>query len=586
MILFVKFGLFMLSMTGYMVLLVRKCKLRIEFAPVIYCGLVSNVLFAAGILNCMKEATFLLYFGGFALLAWCFWDCRGNFKREFPNKRNMLVFGIFLFVLVYFSWLLHGSRIVHYDNFSHWGIVVKAMLLDNRMPNFSDSVISFQAYPLGSSLFIYYICKALGTTEACFLWGQMLILVSCLFTFVAFLKKTNLWCAIMVALYGAYSFTVCNSIYDLLVDSLLPLVAVATIAIIMYYRDDPFRMIACASLLSAFLVNIKNSGIFFYGVCLIFVLIYGWNYIKAHWKGSLFALVGSPVLTMFLWHKHVGLVFASANTSKHAMSLSNYAGVFAGKSVDDIKTIMVGMWQAFFNLNSLSMRLCILVVLIALFALAFTWRSNVIGRKRIIARALALLGILVAWQLSLLAMYLFSMPNGEALRLASYGRYEGTVLIFVYGILDIYLLNDMTIILCQSGAMKFAGVCLLTVLYLLPAVQAHGAYATLWTKQDYASSGRYRLTSLVDKYGISTGKRYAIYSSDTTWFYYYVGKYEFWTSDIQPFSEYEENGLADILNGRDYLLVIDRGLEIRDDLLELGYDCPEEDSFAVVLSGG
>ena len=189
MILFIKFTLFFASFTGYLMLLTCRYKLRLEFAPLCYCAFVSNVMFIAGLLNCMGEMAFILYMGGLILLGWNL-RCRYNaLKEEFIKKRNIVIYMTLVVTLLYFSWLLRGSKMLHYDNFSHWGIVVKAMLRNNRMPNFKDAMIGFQAYPLGSSLFIYYVCKILGTTEACFLWGQMLILVSSLFTLAIFIKK-------------------------------------------------------------------------------------------------------------------------------------------------------------------------------------------------------------------------------------------------------------------------------------------------------------------------------------------------------------------------------------------------------------
>lgn len=586
MILLIKFVFFILSMAGYMALLTRKCNLRLEFAPVVCCGMISNVLFAAGILNCMREVSLLIYFGGFVFLAIFSLDLLKNVSKEALSKRNLLLSGIFLLVLVYFSWLLRGSRLVDYDNFSHWGIVVKDMLINNRMPNFSDSVVRFQAYPLGSSLFIYYVCVALGNTEACYLWGQMFMLVSCVFSLAAFVKKANWWCSIIVFMYGVYAFTYGwgNSMFSLLVDILLPLVGVATIAIIFYYREEPWKMIACASILFVFLVNIKNSGVFFYLVCLVYAMAYGKSYIRKNWKSSLLALLAFPLVAMFIWHKHVVLVFASGDTSKHAMSLDNYSKVLAGKSAGEIRDIIVGVCQRFFDLESQSMRLCILVALIAFIALISIQKTKSTERQRVVTRALSLWWILIVWQLGLIVMYVFSMPNYEASMLASYGRYDASAVIFVYGILGIYVINDIKMFLCQGANARYIKISFLAVAFLLPVFLKHDSFSALYTRQDFPASERYVLTCLIDEYDIPSGRSYAIYSNDTVGFYYYLALYEFMTANVVSFNDYDESSLLDSLDGREYLIVIDRGLEIRDSLLKLGYQCPERESFAIDLS--
>ena len=45
---------------------------------------------------------------------------------------------------------------MHYDNFSHWALIVKSMSLTNSFPSFKTDVIMFTSYPPGSAVFIYY----------------------------------------------------------------------------------------------------------------------------------------------------------------------------------------------------------------------------------------------------------------------------------------------------------------------------------------------------------------------------------------------------------------------------------------------
>ncbi|MFQ7172996.1 MAG: hypothetical protein ACLRQF_13560 [Thomasclavelia ramosa] len=45
----------------------------------------------------------------------------------------------------------------HFDNFSHWGIVVKQMLIDHHFPNYQNSRLLLKIILRISSL-IYYFC--------------------------------------------------------------------------------------------------------------------------------------------------------------------------------------------------------------------------------------------------------------------------------------------------------------------------------------------------------------------------------------------------------------------------------------------
>ena len=54
---------------------------------------------------------------------------------------------------------------MHYDNFSHWAVVVKNMLITHRFPDAYSAMIDFKSYPLGSSSFLYYFCSVVGSEE-------------------------------------------------------------------------------------------------------------------------------------------------------------------------------------------------------------------------------------------------------------------------------------------------------------------------------------------------------------------------------------------------------------------------------------
>ena len=198
-------------------------------------------------------------------MCWLFWK-----PISFSLRERWLGIGMFLFIL-YFSWLLWGVRCVSYDDFSHWATAVKAMLLYVRMPNFQDTVVMFQSYPLGSSLFLYYVCRIVGTTEACMLWAQVLLLLGFGVSMLAFARKNN-WYGIVIGIgFGFYALVMNTTIYSLHVDTLLSIVGVAGFAVIYAYRKEPTKGLIGVSGIMMFLINIKNSGVFFYGILLAFV---------------------------------------------------------------------------------------------------------------------------------------------------------------------------------------------------------------------------------------------------------------------------------------------------------------------------
>ena len=251
------------SMTGYLLLFTHKFHVRIQFAPALYCAWTSHLLFLAGCLQILPQTVWIWLAGGIFLLAAAF---RRNWR---PDRHSLIFYGAFVCVLVWFFFLLQGAHMTSYDNFSHWATVVKDMLRENRLPDSQDALIRFQSYPLGSSLFIYGICTVTGAAEGIMLWAQVCMDISFLFCLFVFVQKTNWYLTVVPVLYGLWALTVNNSIYELRVDTLLPLCGTAVFAMIYAYRKEPVKASDCAAGMWMQLLQIKNSGIFLYIVCLL-----------------------------------------------------------------------------------------------------------------------------------------------------------------------------------------------------------------------------------------------------------------------------------------------------------------------------
>lgn len=131
---------------------------------------------------------------------------------------------------------LQGKLFTHYDNFSHWAMVVKAIMRTNRFPNFTDKVIEFQEYPVGSALYIYYFTKLTHKAEYVQMLAQVyMILVSIMPMFAV--GKKNKAAAVIIVLFANYMLVYNIKPTDMLVDTLLPLVSMSGLLYtIMYCR--------------------------------------------------------------------------------------------------------------------------------------------------------------------------------------------------------------------------------------------------------------------------------------------------------------------------------------------------------------
>lgn len=416
-----KIGAFLMSSMGYWEFFRRKYKVEVYFLPAFTISVHFMILFAAGILNILLHTAAVVYVGGLLL----FLDAvRRQRYRVFVPYWNVgyafLIIGTGLVLVA-----VKGQIFAHYDNFSHWAIVVKNMLATDRFPNFLDEVIMFQNYPLGSSVYIYYFCKMTYSGESAQMLAQAFMMLCMLLPWFAYAGKNRLASAAVFAL--AANFLLCYNIeiYDLLVDTLLPLAGMAALVFtyrLCYLLDEGNRADIYCVIPFLFLVSqIKNSGIYFVALATVMLLV---SARKAD-MGKHLAVCVSPFIGLYLWDRHCDYVFVRAASSKHAMAVENYTAVFREKEPEDILRILEGVIEYVAGRQGM----VFLLVWLALFAAA-AWAAEVSDRKGYLRLLLCVVGMYVVYTIGMVGMYVFSMPLTEAF--GSMERYMKTIDIAIY----------------------------------------------------------------------------------------------------------------------------------------------------------
>ncbi len=543
----VRLLLLVFSFYGFMQAARRRLDANLSLAFIF--ASIGSLMFLAGILNLLPETA------AFICLLGCVLGVRSIRRRESPLA--LISPGTLFFAVgsVVMAALLFRAKFTSYDNFSHWAIVVKRMLATDRFPNFSDVNIQFQSYPLGSSCFIYYIAKVSGIR---FEWMQMLAQAVLMLGMAAALFScsrrpvTHLLTAVVgvALLAGDVDFT------SLMVDTLLPLTALAGLSVCVALRERigerPWLLLPFL----LFLMSIKNSGLLFDVVLLACMLCCGHKALRGHVRA--FALTAlSPFALLLLWQKHVKLVFSDGMHAKHSLSLSLFAATLEEKGEDIIQTITGGMLGKVFSLSN-----PMLYVLLLLLALLLIGRFCLRDRQSPHFLAPLVLGSYAAYELGLFLMYLLTMPTGEALILAGYSRYEKTILIFCAGAAWIYA--------CQLAACALPGALRRTVSAVLAALCAASVFALVkpsrsyFRRQTFAGTTREAYDQLIEDYGIPAGCRYMILRSENDDGYlYYLTRY---LLDPQAVSSAELSWLIelpDLWRGYDYLITLDPSEEVQ-----------------------
>lgn len=465
----VRLMLFMLSIIGYVLYAERRTKIQVEFLPIISVSFITSVLFVGGILNVLYLTTILLFILG--LLLFVKEVYRIILQKEIKDNLSKYVTpGIIIFAIsfIYFVITLKDQRLFHYDNFSHWAIMVKNMVIYDRLPNFENLTISFNSYPPGSALFIYYFMKIAGISEGRAIIGQMFIILSSLLTLFSFTSYQlvskgeqnknnfkNIFMNIAVTLVSLYLLNGPSPIRDLLVDNLIIVIGVAMFAIIYFYMYSPHKIYLPMALLGAVLTLVKNSGLFF---VLFALVVYCYSlilYIKKQRNGilsffkrdsKLLIPFFSPLIANYLWNNHVSMVFSSDWIGKHTMSLSNYIATYNEKDSELIAEITQNFVTTIYNKYSSEILVILSIILL------FTIYSVVINKKvdkRLLVVGVSSITTFLLYSLGLWVMYLVSMPVGEALTLAGYGRYMSTIMNYIMAITVVSLIyylskNDMS----------------------------------------------------------------------------------------------------------------------------------------------
>lgn len=576
-ILGVRVLLFVLSTFGYLTLLHQRVHVKIEFLPaVVFAGQIC-ILFLGGLLNLLPLTVLCLFLGGI-ILALFSWKNR-KFYRDF------LCPGYIFYAVscLYFFFLFKGQVFSSYDNFSHWALVVKQMLLTDRFPNFQDEIILFQSYPLGSSVFIYYVSKIVSTSsEGCRMSAQTMLSLSMILPLFTSLRiqsgrqaEKQKIAGILLVL-GASSFLLSYNNWptELLVDALLPLTGAAGFLLLEEELSQEKKITLLSLPLAVSVILIKNSGIFFWALMVLKIMCF-WtrNRKTADIKEKLSwgSLVLLPLFVLLLWKKHVEYVFPSGMTALHSMSFDAYASNIQDKSSSGVLSQIL---NAFIG-KVVSGRgfLCLLLILLLVSVLSILWKQSLRPWGK---TALCITAVFTAYQLGNLGMYFFSMPAGEAVVMAGYDRYYRSIIIWCFFLCIFRVLNW----LMEQKPIP-AGV--LVLLLLLLFHRMGGSLDIL--KRFPENSTRAELERIMDTYPMVSSPACLIYiPADDSWYTYHLAKYLLYSPTIDVHITSSEEELAAAIEtavslGYDYFINLDSNNEMIQNYCQEAYGLPNGTPF-------
>lgn len=438
----IKGGLFLASMWGWLFIVYRKGKIPILFVPVVTAVGISLFLYAGALTGMLNPSSWLVV--GAGLLGFSFFIKNVAEKNvSFPAPTLFSVcFGSGILI---FTVLTLGFRFEHYDNFSHWAMIVKSMLITDQLPDAGNQLVTFKNYPPGCAVFIYYVCKFLGNAQGVMLLAQNSILFSCFLAVFGIIKEKQRFLLYSFLGMGCSLLSYLNltiRINNLLVDFLLPLLAMAAIAFVYQSRDSLWKTSLCTALILGFTCIVKNTGIVFAGFVLAY---YIWNIGKkkgiAAWIKAVTVCmtVCLALIPYVVWNLYVRCRFSGIE-QKFQLAFRKQESLAVSK--EQYGQITEEFVKAAFSTSNraiLAFFLCnIAAVLAVLFVRIFLKKQWKLGRVLIVVDLMT-----IVYHIGILGLYLFSMPEEEAVRLAGFDRYACSIMVLAAGLLFMQATIDM-----------------------------------------------------------------------------------------------------------------------------------------------
>ena len=409
------------------------------------CAWIIVVLYLAAFVDGLKIASLCLTVLG---LAFAIGHLYQGIKNRHQNPFRISSIGIWL--LFYAGIFIHiflQIHLNHYDNYSHWATIVKFLYTEGRLPDVHDTIIAYTSYPMGSSLLVYFATYLAGYTDSVLMIGQFALILSCIYAMFSVVRDSSriLILAMLFNIIAAFNhFNKAIRMNNLLVDFLLPLLALAGIAGIYKMRHNLKAMSIYTLLVVSALTLVKSSAIFFAAIILVYYLYESIRHLfreKGKFKSSLLVLMTSVLsfMPIWLWNIHVKANFP---VTKHEVSVTSYQEIFQAKDGTIIHQITDLFIDTITSLSTVSTQGIILVQVMMIGAyMIIRWG---IGRKNPILWQLALIDIItIIYYIGIYAMFLFSMPTEEALYLAGFDRYASSMVIMALGLAGMFLARQI-----------------------------------------------------------------------------------------------------------------------------------------------
>ena len=358
--------------------------------------------------------------------------------------KEIITPGFVIFTILYIIYVLISQNKIftHYDEFSHWGTVVKNMYIYNDFGTNPESLILYNEYPPFSGVFEYLFLIINGNyLESTVIASSKIFYLSIIILiFRNITWKTDKKLIIIYTLGIIFLPMIFYAdFYDnILVDGLEGILFAISLYSWYSIQNKKVRNIVVICLLIA-LGLLKLSGIGLVILALIIILIDTLKN-KRNKKEILNLLLIILLVSIFIltWFIKINISGANKKWEMENINTENIREIENNVAQKDIikRFITTICFEKILTPINLTYIECV-ILLGAISIIAYKIQVKVKRKKSLLYQIGLFIGIII-YTISLLLTYLFIIPEIESVQIASYERYIGTIflgnIIFLFAI--------------------------------------------------------------------------------------------------------------------------------------------------------
>lgn len=419
---------------GYFYSKLSKKKLTIVLPTIFF--MIFFILYLSGIIfSNFKPGIYFIYILSVSTLIYNIYYLL-KIGEDYPKN----ILGQILSICLIFKFLpitLVNFRSNFWDDFSHWLLTVKNMIIFNQIPINPESTVSFTSYPPSSGIIEYFYNyiqqKHSIDYNSQFIFNfLMIIILLAILDMKNISKKSKLLMFPILLIIPA--LTVYEIYSSLLVDGILGIMGAYILVYYEYTKDmgnNKFKIFDIALAVS-FLTLLKPTGSVIVIFCIIYICLDVY-FKQKYQKSTIVVIILSLIFSRFSWAYYL---------KKHNIvniwkmgKVKNVLNIFFKRGEDYQYRVIKTFWKAIFKKNIIvvpeEVRLityCMFFMI--LFGILLSMYLNK-KDKNILKLLIFNTIISLIYPLLLLLMYISIFSQEEAEILAAYERYLSTVILFL-----------------------------------------------------------------------------------------------------------------------------------------------------------